>query len=268
MSKPGPDQGCASGETVAPGGTANLSYFGQLAAANHVKKLVERYLSLAPVFIGGPANTSLELPGPIAPALNETEKGMQQMQNATFQTGFLPPHKTLEHGPAPQPFPVSPAQSAGNPAGNMFNPALYHPMAAVAAEQQSRQFYQIYRTMAIAAAHQQQQQLQQQQMPKPCPPPPPPAAAPPQVRPKRRRTSAGNDPNAPPSHLSGEMIRRLREKQKMKNAAAVASAVASVAAVTTSGGRQFDKPQPPSSPPQVGPAQIVASNSSANKAQR
>ena len=61
-------------------------------------------------------------------------------------------------------------------------------------------------------------------------------------------TSAGNDPSGPPSHLSGEMIRRLREKQKMKNAAAVASAVASVAAVTTSGGRQFDKPQPPALP--------------------
>ena len=30
------------------------NYFGQLAAANHVKKLVERYLTLAPVFIGGP----------------------------------------------------------------------------------------------------------------------------------------------------------------------------------------------------------------------
>ena len=59
------------------------NYFGQLAAANHVKKLIERYLSLAPVFIGGPAETSLEAPQH-PPPLNETEKGMQ-MQNATFQ---------------------------------------------------------------------------------------------------------------------------------------------------------------------------------------
>ena len=136
----------------------------------------------------------------------------------------------------------------------MFNPALYHPMAAAAAEQQSRFYSQIYRTMAIAAAHQQQMQ---QHPPLQKPPVPPSAAGQvgtgegpqqPQTagtqstRPKRRRTSAGNDPHAPPSHLSGEMIRRLREKQKMKNAAAVASAVASVAAVTTSGGRQFDTP--------------------------
>ena len=72
-------EGSSAGENV-----NNLSYFGQLAAANHVKKLVERYLSLAPVFIGGPANTSLEAPPPHPPPLNETEKGMQ-MQNATFQ---------------------------------------------------------------------------------------------------------------------------------------------------------------------------------------
>lgn len=127
---------------------------------------------------------------------------------------------------------------------NMFNPALYHPtMAAVAAEQQSRFYSQFYRTMAIAAVHQQQQQQLQQQpaIPRPPPPPPPQSSQP---RPKRRRTSAGNDPSAPPSHLSGEMIRRLREKQKMKNAAAVASAVATVAAVTTSGGRQFDTSKP------------------------
>ena len=107
--------------------------------------------------------------------------------------------------------------------------------------------------MAIAAVHQQQQQQQQsQQHPHGAihkPPALPPPSGPPsqshsqQSRPKRRRTSAGNDPSAPPSHLSGEMIRRLREKQKMKNAADVAKAVASVAAVTTSGGRQFDKPQ-------------------------
>ena len=79
----GPDQGSA-GEKV-----ANLSYFGQLAAANHVKKLVERYLSLAPVFIGGPANTSLEAPPPAPPppppCLNEAEKGMPQ--HANFQVG-------------------------------------------------------------------------------------------------------------------------------------------------------------------------------------
>ena len=133
----------------------------------------------------------------------------------------------------------------------MFNPALYNPtMVQAVAEQQSRFYNQFYRTMAIAAVQQQQHQLQQQ-LPKPPHPPHP--VQPPQAqqqqqqqqRPKRRRTSAGNDPSAPPSHLSGEMIRRLREKQKMKNAAAVASAVASVAAVTTSGGRQFDKPQPP-----------------------
>ena len=144
-------------------------------------------------------------------------------------------------------------QKVENP--NMFNPALYHPtMAAVAAEQQSRIYSQIYRTMAMAAVHQQQQQLQQHPaLPKPPnmtqnqPQLGPNSGAPNQgqARPKRRRTSAGNDPNAPPSHLSGEMIRRLREKQKMKNAAAVASAVASVAAVTTSGGRQFDKPPSP-----------------------
>ena len=134
----------------------------------------------------------------------------------------------------------------------MFNPALYNPtMVQAVAEQQSRFYNQFYRTMAIAAVQQQQQQHLQQHLPKP-PQPPHPNAAPQtqqqqqqQQRPKRRRTSAGNDPSAPPSHLSGEMIRRLREKQKMKNAAAVASAVASVAAVTTSGGRQFDKPQPP-----------------------
>ena len=67
--------------SAAPVPAAN--YFGQLAAANHVKKLIERYLSLAPVFIGGPAETSLEAPQH-PPPLNETEKGMQ-MQNATFQ---------------------------------------------------------------------------------------------------------------------------------------------------------------------------------------
>lgn len=88
MSTKPPDQGSsAGGENVA-------AYFGQLAAANHVKKLVERYLSLAPVFIGGPANTSLEAPPPPPPApppppqpiVNETpEKGMHQMQNANFQ---------------------------------------------------------------------------------------------------------------------------------------------------------------------------------------
>ena len=74
------EQGSASGENV-----PNLNYFGQLAAANHVKKLVERYLSLAPVFIGGPSNTSLEAPSQGPPLLNDTEKGMQQMQNAHFQ---------------------------------------------------------------------------------------------------------------------------------------------------------------------------------------
>ena len=79
MSQSGPEQG-SSGENV-----TNLSYFGQLAAANHVKKLVERYLSLAPVFIGGPANTSLEAPPPGPPPLNDTEKGMQLMQHANFQ---------------------------------------------------------------------------------------------------------------------------------------------------------------------------------------
>ena len=167
----------------------------------------------------------------------------------------MPPNKQIEPHPPP-PFSQPPSQAQpGNP--NMFNPALYNPtMAAVAAEQQSRFYSQIYRTMAIAAVHQQQQQ-QLGQHPhggNPVGPKPPPALPPPsgpplqsrdsnQSRPKRRRTSAGNDPSAPPSHLSGEMIRRLREKQKMKNAAAVASAVASVAAVTTSGGRQFDKPQ-------------------------
>ena len=171
------------------------------------------------------------------------------------QSGFLPPNKQIEPHPPP-PFSQPPSQAQpGNP--NMFNPALYNPtMAAVAAEQQSRFYSQIYRTMAIAAVHQQQQQQLGQHPhgggpvgPKPPPVLPPPSGPPPQSRdsnqsrPKRRRTSAGNDPSAPPSHLSGEMIRRLREKQKMKNAAAVASAVASVAAVTTSGGRQFDKPQ-------------------------
>ena len=83
----GPNQG-SGGENV-----ANLTYFGQLAAANHVKKLVERYLSLAPVFIGGPANTSLENPPPAPPprqpppphpahpgpphCLNDSDKGLQ-----------------------------------------------------------------------------------------------------------------------------------------------------------------------------------------------
>lgn len=96
MSKLGPDQGSAASAAEASTGdnsaaVSNLSYFGQLAAANHVKKLVERYLSLAPVFIGGPANTSLEAPPPQPqppnhPPLNETEKGgMQQLQNANFQ---------------------------------------------------------------------------------------------------------------------------------------------------------------------------------------
>ena len=167
------------------------------------------------------------------------------------------PQKQIE---PPHPFvqPPPPVQAAHPPGSNMFNPALYNPtMAAVAAEQQSRFYSQIYRTMAIAAVHQQQQQQQLQQHPCGGPVPktpsgsaavlPPPSGPPPresqQSRPKRRRTSAGNDPSAPPSHLSGEMIRRLREKQKMKNAADVAKAVASVAAVTTSGGRQFDKPQ-------------------------
>ena len=130
----------------------------------------------------------------------------------------------------------------------MFNPALYNPNLAAVAEQHSRFYNQFYRTMAIAAVQQQQHQLQQQ-LPKPQQQQQQQGQGQGQgqgqQRPKRRRTSAGNDPSAPPSHLSGEMIRRLREKQKMKNAAAVASAVASVAAVTTSGGRQFDKPQPP-----------------------
>ena len=83
MSQSGPEQG-SSGDNA-----SNLSYFGQLAAANHVKKLVERYLTLAPVFIGGPANTSLEAPPPGPPPLNDTEKGMQQMHNANFQVDSL-----------------------------------------------------------------------------------------------------------------------------------------------------------------------------------
>ena len=106
-----------------------------------------------------------------------------------------------------------------------------------------------YLLIFTAAVQQQQQHQLQQHLPKPQHQPQQQQQQQPhsqhQPRPKRRRTSAGNDPSAPPSHLSGEMIRRLREKQKMKNAAAVASAVASVAAVTTSGGRQFDKLQPP-----------------------
>ena len=72
------------------------NYFGQLAAANHVKKLIERYLSLAPVFIGGPAETSLEAPQH-PPPLNETEKGMQ-MQNATFQVINTLTNKVLSEG--------------------------------------------------------------------------------------------------------------------------------------------------------------------------
>ena len=110
-------------------------------------------------------------------------------------------------------------------------------------------FYGNYLPIFTAAVQQQQQHQLQQHLPKPQHQPQQQQQQQPhsqhQPRPKRRRTSAGNDPSAPPSHLSGEMIRRLREKQKMKNAAAVASAVASVAAVTTSGGRQFDKLQPP-----------------------
>ena len=82
-SDPAADTTSNQSESESSSSALPANYFGQLAAANHVKKLIERYLSLAPVFIGGPAETSLEAPQH-PPPLNETEKGMQ-MQNATFQ---------------------------------------------------------------------------------------------------------------------------------------------------------------------------------------
>ena len=82
-SDPAADTTSNQSESESSSSALHANYFGQLAAANHVKKLIERYLSLAPVFIGGPAETSLEAPQH-PPPLNETEKGMQ-MQNATFQ---------------------------------------------------------------------------------------------------------------------------------------------------------------------------------------
>ncbi len=56
-----------SGSSNNPANPALGSYLGQLAAAQHIRRLVERYLTLAPVFIGGPSNTSLELPPGAAP---------------------------------------------------------------------------------------------------------------------------------------------------------------------------------------------------------
>jgi hypothetical protein len=69
---------------------ANLgSYLGQLAAANHVRKLVERYLTLAPVFIGGPSNTSLEIPTtawrPIASSLQREEADLAKGMTSLLQ---------------------------------------------------------------------------------------------------------------------------------------------------------------------------------------
>ncbi len=169
----------------------------------------------------------------------------------------------------------------------MFNPALYPGIApaaaaASAAEQQSRLYSQIYdrmramqQSMAMAAAQQQQLQLQQkhhlqlqqqqQQQQQPVASTSTSAASTPSAsagpKTKRRRTSA-NDSSSAPTHLTGEMIRRLREKQKMKNAAAVASAVASVAAVTTSGGRQFNRSISSSSPPAMPAASSSAATAS------
>jgi hypothetical protein len=146
----------------------------------------------------------------------------------------------------------------------MFNPALYsapgppvvNPMQATAAEQQSRLYSHLYdrmravqQSMAMAAAQQQQHQQVHPKQPQQLQQQPQQQQA---TRAKRRRTSAGTE-SAAPSHLSGEMIRRLREKQKMKNAAAVASVVANVAAVTTSGGRQFD-PTPTTASAPISPA--------------
>ena len=58
------------------------SYLGQLAAANHIRRLVERYISLAPVFIGGPSNTSLETPPGSTPAASSASKQQPQLTEA------------------------------------------------------------------------------------------------------------------------------------------------------------------------------------------
>lgn len=61
------------------------NYLGQLAAANQVQRLVQRYLSLAPVFIGGPANTSLEAPPPTSNSSNNTDPMTNQFSNVALQ---------------------------------------------------------------------------------------------------------------------------------------------------------------------------------------